>query len=146
MVCFAHLFNDVRVVGDVGVGRPMEAAVAAAVVGMVALGRYYPVVPAELLEADVEALFAALVARVLGAVQGAPTDTASAAGVGAHHEEGPVGVHLLVQLGVEKVDVPVAAAAAVHEQLERGTGLGEPLLDRLGEVELLPPRRFVVEG
>lgn len=139
MVSLSDLLDHVGVVGDVGVGRPVEAAVAPAVVGVVALRGDHPVVPAQLLEADVEALLAALVARVLGAVERPPPHALRRAGVGVDDEEGPVGVALLVHLGVEEVDVPVAAAAAVDEELELVlAGLGQPLLHGLGEVELLP--------
>lgn len=73
MVRFPELVYHVRVVRDERVGAAMAAAVAPAVVGVVAARSYDPVVPAELLETDVEALLAALVAQVEGAVEGAPT-------------------------------------------------------------------------
>lgn len=50
-----ELVDDVGVVRDEGVGRPVVAAVPTTVVGVVTAGRYNPVVPAELFEADVEA-------------------------------------------------------------------------------------------
>jgi hypothetical protein len=147
VVSLSDLLDHVRVVGDVGVGGPVKSAVAPAVVGVVALRGYHPVVPAQLLEADVEALLAALVPGVLRAVEGAPPHPSRSAGVRADHEERPVRIALLLRLGVEQVHVPVAATAAVHQEAQLLlAGLGQPLLHGLGQVHLLPPAAGLVQG
>lgn len=56
MVQFPELPQDVAVIGVEVVGRAVVIAVAHAVVRVVAAGGDYPVVPAQLLEAHVEAV------------------------------------------------------------------------------------------
>lgn len=62
-------------------------------------------------------------------------------------EEGSVGVRPLVPLGVEEVDVPVGAAAAVHEETQLLlAGVGQPGADGVGEVNFLPAAVGLVQS
>ena len=147
VVGLAELLDHVGVVRGVGVGGPVLAAVAPAVVGVVARGRDDPLAPPQRLEADVEGLLAALVAGVGGAVHGPPPDALRGRGVGLYDQEGPVGVRPPVAVPVEQVDVPVAAAAAVGEEAQPGADVArEPPLDGAGHVDLLPAGPGVVQG
>lgn len=146
-VGLAELLDHVGVVRGEGVGRPVLAAVALAVVGVVARGRDDPLAPPQPLEAHVEGLLAALVARARGAVHGAPPDALRGRGVRLYDQERPVGVRPPVVLLVEQVHAPVAAAVAVGEEAQPGADVArEPPRHGAGHVDLLPPRPGVVQG
>lgn len=106
-----------------------------------------PIVPSEGLEADVEPLFAALIARVDGTVYGPPPHSFGCVGIHVDDQERSVGVRPLVPLRVEDVDVPVGAAAAVYEETQLLlAGLGQPGANGVGEVDLLPAAVGLVQG
>lgn len=154
VVRLPDLLDHVGVVGDEGVGRPVVAAVSSAVIRVVALRRYDPVVPAERLEADVEALLAALVAGVGAAVQRPSPHPLRRRRLRVDDEEGPVGVALPFAVTVEDMDVPVATARTVDEQpeflfgvrLELLFGIAfQPTPHRRRQVDLLPAGVLLVQ-
>lgn len=82
------VLDRLRVQVEVRVRCPVHAtAVAAAVVGVVAAGRDYPRIPADLLELDVEPLLAALAAQRQRAVERAAAHAPGHRRVRVHHQE-----------------------------------------------------------
>lgn len=82
------VFDGLRVEVEVRVGRPVRAAaVAAAVIGVVAAGRDYPRIPADVLELDVEPLLAALAAHGQRTVERPAAHAPGHRRVRVHHQE-----------------------------------------------------------
>uniref|UniRef100_A0A182V513 Uncharacterized protein n=1 Tax=Anopheles merus TaxID=30066 RepID=A0A182V513_ANOME len=133
------LVDHVMVLGAEPV-RQMAAALA--VVRVVPVRSYNPVVPLERLKVDVELLLAALLVRRPCTVEGAAPQPADLRRRQADEQPDPGEVRQMVVVGRVLEDVHpdlVAAAGTVDEQLQAVVALlAVPLADRVGQIDLLP--------
>lgn len=97
------------------------------------------------MKASYQPLFAALIPQIVRAIERPSADPLRRVGVGVHHQKWTVRIVPPVDVRVEHVYVPVATAAAVHEQPQALLSrLRQPGPDRVRQVDFLPPRlRFV---
>lgn len=134
------VLDGLRVEVEVRVRRPVRAAaVAAAVVGVVAAGRDYPRVPADVLELDVEPLLAALAAHGQRTVERPAAHAPGHRRVRVHHQERVLPFAGLPRVVEQHRRHQAAAPGTVDVEPQPVPARGPvPLAHRVGHVHRYP--------
>lgn len=116
VVVFTKLFDHVRVIRGISIRSSVRAAFPLAIIGVVPSRRYYPLLPTQLIEADVERLLTTLIPQIRGAFHRTSPDSLRSRRIRFYNQEWPRRIRLLIRLFIEDVDLPIAATATIYEQ------------------------------